>query len=361
MQIEDTIALDLLRYDIQMAGYGLARGDSVANIGFNYAEATEGAGYTPIPTFFNDSPGEPRAFVLSNDGNTAAGNSDVLVIKSVINVLDEETIKSTVRYYDSVSDSYICRLWSETAMNPGVGNKVISINATSRKIFTDPSGSPWFFNVDVLCPTEGGSIRPNMTLSDSATFFTYLTYVVSSSDAPTMPFNRVDYYLGKTVTSNTKCHPNTYTMYRAGIAQSDGKREEQVLMDCVANFQVALGLDTDGDSLIDLWDDGTVLSTYDARGVFARVKMVKVFILTHEGLYNNEFTYTGTTQPVGVCINSNTLFCIGDDDVLLDQFNLAGLGAAGSGVTDYTKYKWTQLVLSGKSMNLCQESTASCL
>jgi hypothetical protein len=365
-----------------MAGYGLPRGamDTPTDIGFSYKESSEGAGiYTPAPNSFNDASGEPRAFVLSNNGNTAANNSDVLVIKSVVSVLDETTFKSTVRYYDSATDSYRNRTWSDASMNPVGCNKVISINATNRKIVYPAGVAFSAYNADGTCGAGVLTVRPDTAIAqggDSASFFTYLTYVVhSGTDSagvavdPRMPFNRVDYYLGKTFTTNHKCHPNTYALYRAGIKnkadikQAGGARDEQILMDCVADFQVAFGIDTTGSGLIDTWDDGTLLSTYEARDISARVKMVKVFILTHEGLFNNEFTFTGTTQIVtglaGTCTNSNTTFCIGDDEVFLKSFALNGLGTTGS--ADYKRYKWTQLVLSGKSMNLCQESTASCL
>ncbi len=77
----------------------------------------------------------------------------------------------------------------------------------------------------------------------------------TSGGAHRMPFNRVDYYLDRVQAQFPRsCASSTYTLYRGVISQADGTQSAAnatPLIDCVRDFQVAFGLDTDTDGNVD--------------------------------------------------------------------------------------------------------------
>ena len=261
--IEKAIALEILRKDIEMAGFGLPWNVN----GTSYSEADSDSNYTPDPSSFNDDPpNPPRGFAFSNDGNTNANNSDVLVIKSSTANVDNEVAKKWgYAYYNPDSSQWnVESLSTEEFIG---GDRYIALTIDDRKLTPDSTSNNWYFN----------TLLPNL---GSETGKVYLAFGIDDSD-PRMPFNRVDYYL-KRPGSNfpDKCNPDTFELYRAEINQGDGKRNEQPILDCVADFQLAFGLDTNGDGIIDSWGNNLPSS---AEAIRTQVKQVAVYIIYQEG------------------------------------------------------------------------------
>ena len=101
-QMDNLCGFELLRYDIEMAGYALPRGIPSGAPAFTYNEAVSSS-TTPDATTFNDTPGIPRAFVFSNNtGQRGADDnaSDVLVIKSMVANAKASNRKWSFIYHD---------------------------------------------------------------------------------------------------------------------------------------------------------------------------------------------------------------------------------------------------------------------
>lgn len=266
--IEEGISLEILRKDIEMAGFGLPWDMN----GQTYNEASNSMSYVPNPATFNDAPlSPPRAFVISNNGNTSANNSDVLVIKSSVALLSNITQRWGYVTNDGVHITY-------TPLSPQSSSigyfVVLNKDRKLEKIDYQPSSStpPTFID----------------SLNEGDIYFAFGISDIS----PRMPFNRVDYYLQKPATGfPERCCPTTYELYRANINQSNGNRNPQPILDCVKDFQVSFGLDNNGDGSIDTWSSTLPSTASDIRN---KVKQVRVFILYQEGSKERGYSYSGT-------------------------------------------------------------------
>ena len=303
--VEEGISLEILRKDIEMAGFGLPWDMN----GITYSEAVGDSSYIPDPANFNDAPSDPpRAFVLSNNGNTLANNSDVLIIKSSMASLSDVTQR-----------------WGYVYKSGGT----IEYNALSP----DDSESGYFVVMDKERRLEKFDYQPSSSeiplfKDDLSEGDIYLAFGISSS-SPRMPFNRVDYYLKRPESGfPEKCSPNTYELYRATINQSNGERNEQPVLNCVRDFQVVFGLDTNSDNRIDLWSSELPNNAPDIRN---RVKQIRVFILYQEGKRDPNFTFDRTVS-------------IGDSEVgTLKTFTPSG---------DDIHYRWNVLRVVAYPLNL---------
>jgi hypothetical protein len=118
----------------------------------------------------------------------------------------------------------------------------------------------------------------------------YMAYGIDTDGSPRMPFNRADYAVR--TTANTRCAPNTGSLEKIRINQSDGLLTSSALIDCVSNMQVTFRLDRNGDGFP---EDPTVesLAGLTALLIKQQVKEVRVYILAHEGPMDRGFTYNG--------------------------------------------------------------------
>lgn len=166
-----------------------------------------------------------------------------------------------------------------------------------------------------------------------------LIYGLTTS-TPRMPFNRVDYYLKRPAAFSSKCHQSAYTFYRGVIANNTtangGKRTDQPIMDCVLDFQVALGLNTGAGALTWVAASGAAGSVTDlttAATVRTYLREVKVFVLLQDGQFDKDFTYA----------SSNVV--IGDSNITLRNYDLTAL-------TNYQNYKWKVVTIDAKTVNI---------
>ncbi|MBF0342922.1 MAG: PilW family protein [Nitrospirae bacterium] len=410
--IESSLSIELVRRDLEMAGFGLPTGAApILVAGGTYSEAVTGGSanytdydqfmpqkYTPDPTTFNDATNnEPRAVVLSNDTNpgdtvSTFDDSDVLSVKSQLVGNDTAAYKWTIRYYDAVSASWKNQLWNDPARDfcpraagtftgdPGCTDKdrIIVVTSDTKSIFKNAS-SQYGYTVQTWPDNANTNGLPDPAINNIV-YLIYGVYTKPSMDTSTvrMPFNRVDYYLQRplpnaaTYVSSfpSRCHPKSYTLYRTTINQSDGKRNEQPILDCVADFQVAIGLDTNANGAVDTWITesgatvaskcksdtvalgctGTSTDISTALLVRSKVKQVKVFALTHEGKFDNDFYYDdpanpGTSDPT-VPFDVNFT---GEDSL---AYTLAVKTYHLNNLSNYIHYRWKLLVLDVKTANI---------
>ena len=281
--INNLIGLEMLRKDIEMAGFGLPW-----YVNTSSSEAVHDTKYKPDPCDLNTNSSRPAAFSFSNNGNTDANNSDVLVIRSSVAALNNYTEHWGYVYEDLDNTVHYRALGGDNNIN-GIHFAVIK-----------PYNMEFFKYV--TSDDFGGSCKPGGNI--------FLLFGISNNE-PSFPYNRVDYYLRKSNTMPSRCAPGTYELYRATINQSDGKRNEQPILDCVVNFQVKFGLDNNSDGTIDSWSDAPYSSGTNSQDVSKKIReqlrQVKVLIVYQEGKKDPEFTFNNSFNQDNQTDNS-TLF-----------------------------------------------------
>jgi len=317
--IEKLMGLEILRKDIEMAGFGLPWDVN----GIGYSEAESSSSYTPDPADFNDAPSDPPcAFAFSNDGNTNANNSDVLVIKSSIANINNKSARTWgYAYYDG-SDWIVKSLSTEEFET---GDYFIAVNTDDSRELCNNSGA-WNFEYSATQSPDLGS-------NHNVVYFVFGLY----SSQPRMPFNRVDYYLKKPNDGfPTKCNPDTYELYRAEIinSTSGGTRQAAPIFDCVADFQVAFGLDTDRDGTVDSWqtDLSGLTSAQDIR---ENVRQLAIYIVYQEGQKDKPSIYTQTSIDIKAPDGTTNI-----KTVDLTKFS------------DYRQYRWKLIQMIVNPLNL---------
>nr|WP_170920312.1 PilW family protein [Desulfacinum hydrothermale] len=317
--------LELLRYDVEMAGYGLPFDVN----GTSFAEAASSGSATPDPNAFNDSPNAPRAMAFSNNGNTSAHNSDVLVLKSAVANVSGTSRKWSVLYHDGAN--WKVKDWNSSELDFSTGERFIVLD-TDKQL--QKKGGAWFFTFAGSYHTSVGGADPVPTPSD--THHIFLLYGIDPDTDLRMPFNRVDYYLDTPASGlPDRCDPNSYILYRATINQGNGVRNPQPMIDCVRDFQVAFGLDTDGDAIVDAWSKDLNLGDTNGNGtadeIRSQLKEVRIFLLVQDGVRDDNYDFNGTLT-------------LGDTNTTaLSTFTPAG---------DARHYRWKVFKLAVKPMNL---------
>jgi prepilin-type N-terminal cleavage/methylation domain-containing protein len=281
--IEGMVGLELLRGDIERAGYGLPWQTPIF---YNEAGDT-----------YSDAPSNPPRPILS-DNNYAAGfkitttngfkNADLLVIKAA-NI----SRNASAQRWTYVTDAGAGLTWSGQAVSdyPQPNDYVIMLSqgmsdVDTRTLATNGAWATTFSNLSAFTP--GASPTP------------LFVYGVSDSN-PRMPFNRADYYiLGPQNFANTpdRCAPNTGVLVKSTISQSTGGRTDVLpLLDCVADMKVIFEL---VDGFGNLAPSDNLINPYmSAQQIRQQVKEVKVFILAQEGQYDKNYTHPVTVIPVG--------------------------------------------------------------
>jgi prepilin-type N-terminal cleavage/methylation domain-containing protein len=273
--MERIIGLEILRRDVEQAGYGLPW-----NMGL-LGSYTEAAGN---PQGLNDSPEPPRAIVSADGG---ADNPDYLVIKSASASGEEAGRKWTILRQGDVK-----RLWTPDTEDLAPADRVILL----RPGFDDTT-----FRTLVVTPLGTFST----TFNDTSAFEpavpeeTHIVYGLGIS-VPARPFNRADYYIDtETVSVPQRCAPGTGVLVKA-VLNTGGTFDLLPLLDCVADFQVSYILDIDGDGVGDLPPSPTssVLAS-TALNIRNDLKQVRLDILAHEGQRDNAYTHSPSSIQVG--------------------------------------------------------------
>jgi len=276
--LDAIIGLEILRKDLEHAGYGLPWNNIPA-----YTEASEAN-----PGILNDSPGSaPRGIVSVDSPVFTLNNADYLVIKA-----SSVAMNDACRKWTTLQTGDVKRAWTTVPANAE------NLNAADRVIVMAPgsTGTNWRSLV-----IAGGAF--STTYNNTAAFApataldTRIIYGIDNATAPRMPFNRADYYLsGSNVPQ--RCAPNTGVLVKAIVNQADGTLDAPLpLLDCVASMQMQYMLDTDGDGTVDA--TSTDISALDAQQIRQQLRRVQVSILAHEGQVDQSYTHSPTNIPVG--------------------------------------------------------------
>lgn len=340
-QIEGSIGLEILRIDIEHAGYGLPW--TFENDTINYNEAAN------VPASnYNDAPDNlPRAIVLGNNLAATLNNSDYLIIKSTI-VGESNTAQRWT--YIRTEDIPNPKAWGSDdipngdrviVIRPKVGDvRLRELVKDGDTFYTSYSSNAFPLNFSPISPSE-----------------VYLIYGVSPNPLR-MPFNRADYYIQRPVANMPlRCAPNTGILYKAILDHATGGNIEYPILDCVADIQVVFGLDTNSNNIIGTYTDSNTVVSWpvgspdenitlaqitatlnDAANLREQLKEVRLYILVHEGQYDRDYTYAG----------GNT--------ILVGEPALANLGKNFDLTTidpnSYQNYRWKVYTLVVKPQNL---------
>jgi type II secretory pathway pseudopilin PulG len=265
--IEGIIGLELLRRDIERAGYGLPWS---FNVGTPYNEAVNA-----VAAAYNDAPANPPRAILS--GFDAVTLRDYLVIKATNLARNDACTKWTL----------LPSSGGPTAWNPASENLV----GTDRVIVLSPGALA--ATSKILVSSGTFSAMAAMASPDE----TRLIYGVDPDTDLRMPFNRADYYVSTSVAIPGRCAQGTGVLVKSIVNHGDGSLNTLPLLDCVADMQVIAYLDTNLDGQWDLMSNGLLLA--DAQTVRDQVKEVHVYILSHEGQRDATYAHSSSTIRVG--------------------------------------------------------------
>jgi prepilin-type N-terminal cleavage/methylation domain-containing protein len=353
--IEGAVGLELLRMDIEHAGYGVPWSFQE---GISYDEAVS------FPaSAFNDAPhNTPRPVFSSNNmtfprPNSIFNGADYLVIRSTIVGNSDAAQRWTY-----IREGGNPRTWGSGDLQNGEGVIVMRPQAGDRKIKELVVGGGAFF-------TAYSSSSFPAAFSPSRPSESFLIYGVSPSTPVRMPFNRADYFVHRFDEADIyivphRCARNSGVLEKAVInntLNADGGRVTNYLslLDCVADFQVVFGVDTTNppDGVIDCYtnDLGNLLNPVGAQDIRDRVKELRLHILVQEGRYDINYSLdlnaynTGLSPAIGcpTCIRvgrGNAMNCSGEA-VLGRDFDLAT-------IPDWQHYRWKVYTLVVRPDNL---------
>ena len=342
-QIQGAVGLELLRGDLERAGFGLPW-DFMPTISISYEEAT----FTNATTssLFNDAPSAaPRALISGastfNNGASAFSGAAYLVIKSTL-----------------ADPNATAKKW--TTVSFGTAGKSIKVWDDADRDFDAAAGATEQVTVirnDLISTPPTRRLMALSSTAFSTTFGLYSTLTVGHQNGDTfeiygvqpdtelrMPFNRVDYYVKRPSKMPLTCAPNTGILFRSVVSHADGGQSAGVpLLDCVADMQVVYGLDTSSNGFVNshiTTPPATPLAS--AADLRSQLKEIRVYILAQEGKKDRFYTYPSTTIDVGESFDNGAT-------ITGRRFNLETL--IGS---DYKHYRWKVYTIVVRPKNLVQ-------
>lgn len=243
-QIEKNIAFELIRLDLEHAGFGI------------------------VST--NDLP-------LEWDENNKK-----LTIRSTLNNANQKTIGFVV--VDCTSGAWPANFTAGKCNDASAGincdkrkdienNNLVFINAATQAYV----GTGTFGTCPASQPLIGLPYDPN-TGNDCTTQYCY----------------RVIYYLSNTQ-PYSHCNPNTRNLLRAV-----GGGVGQPVLSCVSDFKIRFALDNDGDGKI---DETTDVLPSSPNGIKQKVKLINFYVLQQESGLNKNYTFNQSTTIDGIQLN----------------------------------------------------------
>jgi prepilin-type N-terminal cleavage/methylation domain-containing protein len=281
--VETEISAGILERDIMMAGYGLAEDYSMAPT------------QAPLPW--------PRAAQATEGG---VGAPDTLTLMGTAIGMNTRAAQGWT-YVETAATGVppTFKQWADQREDVNVLDAVLIMEPSTKKLLTLPPSDCFFiYNGNNNNVISTGASQPytfdNAYQQGTVLYGLYST--ATPTPLPTQPMYAVRYYTtapGANLLSS--CEPNTMTLFRAESRRSNTPGnligESSPLFNCVLDFQVAFGLDTDENGDIDTWDNGGVVAqTYGGvtgpKVLNRRLKQIRVYILAQEGTRDATYTYS---------------------------------------------------------------------
>lgn len=299
-QIMEVAGLETLRYDIEHAGYALPWSFQSA-ITYEEAEDATAAGYNDAPS------GVPWPLRIGDDAGL--NGTDYLVVKSAMAARNDASGKSSHMGTGSArpwqSDNPLSQLVntdSVVVINPRF--QADDPSAAGRELVVN--GSEFFANYSAAIGNTKHlrHFSPdNYPMASKSPFF--FIYGLDTASSVRMPFNRADFFVERPANIAMRCADDSKVgvLYKAVVRQDDGELIKMPLLDCVADFQVVFGLDTNGDGSVDLHQND-LESPSELTDVRRQLKEIEVFVLAHEGARDPGFSYPQQKVMVGYIIGT---------------------------------------------------------
>ena len=329
--IEGIVGLELLRRDIESAGYGLPW-NGIGPLALSYLEVDASKGpEAAAAAVFNDAPTDAPRAVVSGNG-TGWNATDYLVIKSTSVGNDDTCKKWTFLYDDDTTKD-----WDPDTEDLAPADRVVvlapGINEMTVRTLVPQQDNAATFS------TLFSTIASDAFADDSVT---RVAYAVSPDTDPVMPFNRADYYVEIPATATdmpARCAAGTGILFKGVMSHGTRELEPFPLLDCVLDMQVFFKPDTDGNGALDtpvsdiaLLPDTNGSGGTDAQEVRQQIKEIRVYILAQEGQFDRSFTQPTSSIYVGEA----------PDGRLFDLTT----------ITDWDHYRWKLYTLVVKPGNL---------
>lgn len=335
---QGVIGLEMLRMDLEHAGYGLpwllgfvAEFDEGQAAVGHLAPGINTEGFNDKYNATSDTNKVPRAVQAAA---SPTDGRDYLVIKSILAGMNDAVKKWT--YVQGTGATSTLKTWGSSDFK--AGERVITIDSrTKRLIGASATATDFYYSITTANMTPPDAFKPQKDTD------VYVTYGVA--DPPTgatidlrVPYNRVDYYVNRPTTAGAmppRCAPGTGILYKAVMNHSGGGfSPEYPLVECIADMQVIFALDTNGDGGVDLYVAENGLTGLSAKEIRTQLKEIRVYIVGHEGGKDSNFVYPQSSIVVGEFGNGRTL----DLNVMV--------GA------DYKYYRWKIYKLSVSPRNI---------
>lgn len=278
-EIETLIANNILRLDVEHIGYGISKDETASMFEWN-------------------------------------SNTKTLVIRSTINNTNSETRGYLVLKCTAGS------LQIQVDSRDDTTSKYVSVLDINKNFFDSGSISNNTVNLDSKACTDN---------------YIYLAYPVrqevyngSSNGCNTGLCEQISYFL--TGVDIKKCKVGNYNLIRrVGKGNTGGAP----VMSCIADWDITVDLDTNGDGSVDLFETKNIpVSNSEIRN---QVKKINIYILLQEGEYDPEFTFKAYVP----CPSNSTNKCVQvGDNVFLKL------------PSNFEHYRWEILKIPVKIMNL---------
>jgi prepilin-type N-terminal cleavage/methylation domain-containing protein len=348
--IAGVIGLEMMRADIESAGYGIPWSfkDSIV---YNEAANDPGTNLNDNSRTYSDSTQNNIPRATASDNNVASADPSV-----VLTGTDVLAIRST-----SVANNTAGRRWSyvESRVLPDVNPNPVphswsteQLAASHRVVEMQPVVS--LKQVNQLVVSNSG--RWTAQFSNYSTIGkppvyndveqksdAYIIYGVDDNTDLRFPFNRADYFVRRPASAEAswvrlpqRCNPSTGILFKGVLSQADGTYQQMPLLECVLDMQVVYGLLQPGSDIAINSDvltnpaTGTLLTPKEVR---EQLKEIKVYILTHDGGKDQNYTYP-----------SNSIV-VGPGDGTGSTYNLTG-------VTDWRNYRWRVYQIIARPRNI---------
>jgi prepilin-type N-terminal cleavage/methylation domain-containing protein len=351
--ISGIVGLEMMRADIESSGYGIPWSFKGT---VNYTEAADAPGVTNLNDngrTYSDSTQNNIPRAVASDNNVVSGNAAV-----VLNGTDVLAIRST-----SVANNTAARKWSyvESRVLPTVDPNPTPHSWTTEKLATSdrvielqPVINLKQVNQLVVSPTGTWSAhfdnyssigKPPIYNDSEKKSDSYIIYGVDETTDLNFPFNRADYYVRKPAAAEEgwirlpqRCNQSAGILFKGIVSQSDGTYQQLPLMECVLDMQVVFGLLTPGSDLVtnsDVLNNPSTGNVMTPKEIREQLKEMKVYILTHDGGRDTNFTYPSPTIVVGP----------GDGTGRTYNF-------ADNGVANWQNYRWRVYQITGRPRNI---------
>jgi hypothetical protein len=351
--IEGIVGLEMMRTDISHAGYALPWAfQNPAQINYTEVNQSPVAGFEVNATTLNDAPsGVPRAIVSATGATTGIR---YLALKGAVLGMNRTAKSWNFVSYAANNASFLEQRpvavndqYANTNLQAGdlaitLQDTFTSAGAETRTLLMN--GATYSYTAALT----GGVIIPPAAFQPTTPDSTVMSYGISTG-AISMPFNRVDYYVDKTATRPASCNSGTGVLYKAVANHATKGFTTYPLLDCVGDMQIVFDIANAAGNVVysttlNSPDTGAPLS---AAGISSQVMNTRVYLLTHEGKMDRNYSYTPLDATNAICVGPMTGATCSSTGRLWTQANMALTFGA-----NWKNYRWKVYSFTANMRNL---------